>query len=299
MSTRHILSALWQKLRGSSDSATPPDLRKVMIPAGTFTMGDLLDGDEDAKPVSNVFVSAFYIESCPITWGQWKSVQTRARNHGYNFRHVDPAHGEAHPVQSVTWHDAVKWCNARSEREDKTPVYYEDPGLTRIYKSGELAPHPNWAANGYRLPTEAEWEKAARGGKSGLRFPWGEKISLSQANYNGNQNGKIFDLGPNGHPLALGKKGMPYTSPVGSYAPNGYGLYDMAGNVWQWCWDRYGSPYSGGNDPRGPAAGSFRVLRGGGWCSDSNNCRVAYRLGYNPSARTQGSGFRTVLPMDE
>ena len=89
-------------------------------------------------------------------------------------------------MQTVNWYDCVKWCNARSQQEGLTPVYYTDAGLTQVYTNGETTTvYANWTANGYRLPTEAEWEKAARGGLSGQRFPWGNTITESQANYYG------------------------------------------------------------------------------------------------------------------
>src|ERR1019366_856521 len=198
-----------------------------------------------------------------------------------------------HPVNTLNWYDMVKWCNARSQQAGLTPVYYTDAGLTQVYTSGEVTVYVNWAAKGYRLLTEAEWEKAARGGLSGQRFPWGNSISESQANYYGATGSYSYDLGLNGYNAAFATGGYPYTSPVGYFAANGYGLYDMAGNVFEWCWDWYaapthppGSPYLGGTDPRGPVGPLiFRVLRGG----DLNrydlaaSARCAYRVNDLPS----------------
>ena len=166
------------------------------------------------------------------------------------IRHgVYQAAGKAanHPVQTVNWYDWVKWSNARSEQAGLTPVYYTDAGLTQVYTNGEPTTlYPNWAANGYRLPTEAEWEKAARGGLSGQRFPWGDMISqkarpTTMATDLAAAIPTIWDRTAT-TPIAT-TGGSPYTSPVGSFAANGYGLYDMAGNVFEWCWDWYGTPY--------------------------------------------------------
>ena len=122
-------------------------------------------------------------------------------------------------------------------------MYYADSNLTGIYTNFDMTPNVNWAANGYRLPTEAQWECAARGGFSGLRFPWGNTISESQANYYGDTTDYSYDLGPNGYNTNFNYNGQPYTSPVGYFAANGYGLYDMAGNVDECCWDWYATPY--------------------------------------------------------
>jgi len=199
-------------------------------------------------------------------------------------------------VQTVRWYDVVKWCNARSEQAGKPPVYYTDAGLTQVYRTGETdAVFANWAAKGYRLPTEAEWEKAARGGLSAQRFPWGNTITQNLANYYGN-TGLSYDLGPNGY-NAIGSIGgtSPATSPAGSFALNGYGLNDMAGNIWEWCWDWYGTPYAGGTDPHGPPSGSNRVLRGGSWYYIADFARCAYRNSLNPIGAINDIGFRAVL----
>ena len=157
--------------------------------------------------------------------------------------------------------------------------------------------------NGYRLPTEAEWEKAARGGVSGHRFPWSDAdtINWSRANYSAwplSAGGYAYDVNPTeGYNPAWTNGGYPYTTPVGTFAPNGYGLYDMAGNVMQWCWDWYSSTYyssSPGTDPHGPASASYRLLRGGVWSYDANGARCAYRDLNSPSSANDTVGFRCV-----
>jgi len=288
----------------SSAALAPPGM--ALIPAGTFSMGDNLDGDSEA-PVTSTTVSAFYMDVNLVSLSQWQAVQQWGTLlGGYTDLSVGYSKAANHPVRDVSWYDVVKWCNARSEQAGKTPVYYTDDAQTTVYRSGDVdlsAAKVKWSADGYRLPTEAEWEKAARGGAAGKRFPWGDTISQKQANYNA-QNPSFFnaavdsyDQGPAGY-NALGSVGgtFPATSPVGSFAPNGYGLYDMAGNVWEWCWDWYGTPYTGGLDPRGPATSPGRVMRGGSWTASASEARCAKRSGFSPSTIIIYLGFRTVLP---
>jgi len=270
----------------------------VLIPAGVFTMGDTLDGLSDAIP-TNVYVSAFFMDVNLVTSNQWQSVYAYATNHGYGFVHSGAGKAANHPVQTVDWYDVVKWSNARSAEAGLTPVYYTDAGLTQVYTNGEVTTlYPNWAVSGYRLPTEAEWEKAARGGLSGQRFPWGNIIGESQANYYGNTASYSYDLGPNGY-NSIGNypTTSPGTSPVGSFPANGYGLYDMAGNVLEWCWDWYGTPYGQPttNNPTGPVGPlSFRVLRGGSWISFAVKARCALRSFDVPTDAHGSIGFRCV-----
>jgi formylglycine-generating enzyme required for sulfatase activity len=272
-------------------AATPADM--AFIPAGEFTMGDAMDGMWSAIPVIRVTVSAFYMDVNLVRYDQWQSVYNWAMSQGYGFDHAGSGRAANHPVQTVNWYDCVKWCNARSEQAGLAPVYYRDARLKQVYRNGDIdAVNANWAANGYRLPTEAEWEKAARGGLSVQRFPWGNVISESLANYNGNTESNSYDLGPNGRNAAFAN-GVMGTSPVGYFAPNGYGLYDMAGNVFEWCWD-WGGKYAGGIDPRGAAAGRGRVLRGGDWAYHANGLRCAFRNEQAPTTANHFYGLRCV-----
>ncbi len=275
-----------------------PPAGMAFIPAGSFTMGDNLDFESDAVP-TNVIVSAFYLDVNLVSYSQWQSVYSYATNHGYGFVNAGAGKAVNHPVQTVDWYDVVKWCNARSHQGGRTPVYYTDAGLTKVFTNGEVATiYPNWAAAGYRLPTEAEWEKASRGGLSGQRFPWGNVISESLANYYGDTSSYSYDLGPDGYnPIGSIGGTSPATSPLGSFAANGYGLYDMAGNVLEWCWDWYPNPftpYAGGSDPRGPASGSSRVSRSGSYSYPALTSRCAARSTNVPVGANNGIGFRCV-----
>jgi formylglycine-generating enzyme required for sulfatase activity len=248
----------------------------VTIPAGSFLMGDSFgEGGTDELPVHTVAVGAFAMDMFEVTKAVWDEVASWASSHGYD---IGPGSvvgtRPAHPVTGVSWYEAVKWANARSEKGGLEPCYTVGGVVYRTGESDSLT--CNWSANGYRLPTEAEWEKAARGGAAGRRYPWSDsdEIDASRANYYSNNGG---------------------TTPVGSFAPNGYGLYDMAGNVFESCWDWYGSKLPGGVDPRGPASGSDRAIRGGCWHSQANDCRVANRYNFDwPDYGYYSLGFRLV-----
>ena len=289
-----------------SDGSVSPSMLQGMtaivgmayIPGGTYTQGDA--EISDAAPVTTT-VSPFYMDVNLMTWGKWQAVYHWATDNGYSFSYAGQGRFPNHPVHTINWYDAVKWCNARSQQEGLTPVYYTNEAQSTVYKTGNVDvtnAMVKWTANGYRLPTEAEWERAARGGLSGQRFPWGNTISTGLANYSG--SGDYHESSYGYSPMA-NTDTRPYTSPVGSYAPNGYGLYDMAGNLIQMCWDAYdGRDLPGGTDPRGSDFSyDGRVFRGGCWEDQAEECRVAFRIRVSRSflastASRNRSGFRTV-----
>ncbi len=252
----------------------------VLIPAGEFSMGDHHDvGYSNEKPVHDVYLDAFYIDKYEVTNAQYATfLNAYGKNEdsaGHELLDLDDSYCliekagstykakagyENHPVIEVSWYGAGAYAQ-----------FY-----------------------GKRLPTEAQWEKAARGSLVGKKYPWGDTITHDDANY----------------PGTGGKDKWNGTSPVDSFPPNGYGLYDMAGNVWDWCADEYNSTYyseSPKENPLGPGTpvffvnddftnvniSSMRVLRGGSWYNSTYSLRCAYRYSYSPPySKFSYGGFR-------
>jgi formylglycine-generating enzyme required for sulfatase activity len=226
-------------------------LQMARIPAGEFLMGSD-DADKDERPVHPVYVDEFYLASKPVTNAEYarfvretgyrpvavRDLPTlvapefrepfRELAARYSWKDDEPPKGlEKHPVTLVQFVDALEYCHWLASSTDK-PI---------------------------RLPTEAEWEKAARGGLEGRRYPWGDDIEPSRANFLPDASLKF-------------KRG---TQPVASYPCNGYDLYDMSGNVWQWVSDWYDPDYYANGErrnPQGPPSGRFRCVRGGSWVND-------------------------------
>ncbi len=294
-----------QIIASDEPTAPPSTPTMVLIPGGTFTMGELLDvaaGEQvQDHPPHSVTVNSFSMDACEVTYELWCEFAFWAADNSYDLRgyYYLPAWDKpfTFPITGVSWHNAVKWCNARSEKEGLTPCYRVGGGVYRAGTSDDVV--CDWSANGYRLPTEAEWEYAARGGLSGLRFPWGDTISHSLANYS-SSSFFSWDISPTRGYHPVFSTGVlpyvyPYTSPPGSFAPNGYGLYDMSGNVEEWTWDWYGAAYynsSPAENPTGPQTGTYRVYRGGGWALGPMSCRAFGRMRSSPDSN--GGGFRAV-----
>jgi formylglycine-generating enzyme required for sulfatase activity len=231
----------------------------VFVEGGTFQMGST-KGNDNEKPVHTVTVSSFNISKYQVTQKEWQEVMG---NNPSKFK------GENLPVESVSWYEAVDYCNKRSLKE----------GLTSAYRGSDNSITCDWNANGYRLPTEAEWEFAAKGGTK----------DYLTTEYSGSNNVDAVAW----YVVNSGKSAQP----VGMKKANILGIHDMSGNVWEWCWDRYGNYLSESQtDPRGPISGTSRVARGGSWYHTYKFARSAYRTSRSPSDRTYDYGFRLVRP---
>lgn len=239
-------------------------MKFVRVPAGKFIMGSSETEAErhaDEGPQHIVAISQDFFISChQVTQKDYETVV----GHNPSFFQNRAGGGPLHPVESVSWFDAVEFCRKLSARFEERK-----------------------AGRAYYLPTEAEWEYACRAGTLAA-FSFGMSLSSHQANFNGNRPYGNANVGPF----------RECTTQVGSFQPNSLGIYDMHGNVWEWCADFYGADYyrhSPERDPLGPRSGTERVLRGGNWNSSGGmNCRSARRGKDDPAAATKYDGFRVV-----
>jgi len=312
-----VMAAQWL----TGDPCAPNDM--AYIPGGTFQMGDhFAEGGTDELPVHTVTLNSFYMSKYEITHQQYcdylnsaypaqlkvvGGIVYAADDAGNSYPYCDTSTASSpsqinfsdpdfsvnlkdaitdmadHPMVMVSWYGTVAYCNWKSQQE----------GLESCYDLSTW--ECDFTKNGFRLPTEAEWEYAARGGEHDpyYRYPWGDTIDGSMDNYW--ESGDPYETGA-----------YPYTTPVGYYdggqtpagadMANGYGLHDAAGNIWEWCNDLYSSSYyssSPSTNPTGPASGSYRALRGGYWSYHDN--RVASRNRTSPGNRRQEGGFRVCV----
>ncbi|MCL2442837.1 MAG: SUMF1/EgtB/PvdO family nonheme iron enzyme [Treponema sp.] len=262
-----LRSAIHRHLTVEAPPPPPPSLTPinfVRIRGGTFMMGSPRTESgrsSNEGPQRRVTVSSFNMGKYPVTQKEYQEVM------GTNPSRFQ---GENLPVEMVSWFDAIEYCNRRSQREGLTPAY-------TISGSGDNRTVTwNHNANGYRLPTEAEWEYACRAGTT-TAYNTGATISDSTGWYLWNSNGR--------------------THPVGQRRANAWGLHDMHGNVLEWCWDWFVNYPSGAQtNPTGAISGTSRVMRGGAWNRSNSDNRSAYRFYYYPTSRDNSFGFRLVRP---
>ena len=261
----------------------------VLIPAGAFQMGSTI-GNSNNTPVHDVTITkSFYMGKYEVTQAEYEKYCSYTESKSPSSDYGD---GDNYPAYYVSWYDAIVYCNKRSISEGLTPCYSISDSTEPI-EWGTVPTSDddiwnavvcNWDANGYRLPTEAEWEYAARAGDN----------IVDSLTYSGTS-----DITKVGEYAWYSSNSDNATHYVGTKAANAFGLYDMSGNVWEWCWNRYTDSYDtnteGGNDPTGVSVGSNRVFRGGGWNHDSRYCSVICR-GYTngPYVCFNILGFRVV-----
>ncbi|MFN7117688.1 MAG: SUMF1/EgtB/PvdO family nonheme iron enzyme [Saprospiraceae bacterium] len=317
-SSRNIDSAYWKYIRhfpkgkyvqeayrrieAISIHETPPppiilpDPPKLIIPEGLVLVegGSFLMGSNDydrEKPIHEVILDSFYIGKYPVTFEEYDAFCTATKRD----KPDDEKWGRVRrPVINVNWYDAVAYCNWLSEQQNLQNVYTINGNNVGI----------NWSANGYRLPTEAEWEYAARGGKKGKNnYKYAGSNDLDKIGWYWENAGDKRLSGEWKYERLTENNCK--THPVGEKDENELGIHDMSGNVWEWCWDLYDAyphPPSGGTkgglenraaeNPRGAEKGDYRVVRGGSWNDLGNGCRSTVRGRYDPGFRSISIGFR-------
>lgn len=245
--------------KSRANSVRPPEIEMVFVKGGTFTMGCLPERDGDCngneKPAHKVTVSDFYIGKYQVTQAEWRAVMGNKPSH---------SPGDNKPVESVSWNDVQEFIKRLNSMTGKN----------------------------YRLPTEAEWEYAARGGANsrGYRYSGGNDVDAVAWYY---ENSGVQKLNDSAWSDRAAVKNNNQTHPVGTKAANELGIHDMSGNVWEWVADRYdlygNEPVA---DPTGPDQGDERVLRGGNWLGSAVAARPAFRFGFDPDFKSSAYGFR-------
>ncbi|WP_367391644.1 formylglycine-generating enzyme family protein [Lewinella sp. LCG006] len=270
----------------------------ITVPGGTFRMGDNFgDGGLNEKPAHMVTISTFEIGKYELTFAEYdrfcsSTSRPLPRDERWGRDQM--------PVINVSWYDAVAYCNWRSEQEGYTKVYRVE--IEKAFDgSDEKVFYADWQANGYRLPTEAEWEYAASWSNSSEKTT--RRTIRASERYAGTSSEHLLDDYANFCDANCSFRwkttprddGYAHTAPVGQFLPNELGVYDMSGNVWEWCWDYFDEDYykdSPKEDPRGSNIGGYRIVRGGSWRNLQPEVRCAYRQEKSPGRGNFNTGFR-------
>ncbi len=261
----------------------------VSVPGGTYTQRDT-DGNYFSHTIS-----AFSIGKYEVTYGLWYEVYQWAISNNYHFANVGregtdgtvgaaPTTAQLEPVTFINWRDIIVWCNAYSEMKGFTPVYKSGATFLKDSRESNAVACDNasadFSADGYRLPTEGEWQYAAS---------YQDGTSFTPPNW---ASGAAADCTDADACAAVAWYAGSDTHPVGGKAANALGLHDMSGNVWEWCWDRYGNYPGTQIDYTGPASGLYRILRGGSLKDNADYLRVGYRFWLKPFYGDIYCGFR-------
>jgi len=250
----------------------------IFVKGGTFQMGSD-NGERNEKPMHSIIIDTFLIDKYPVTQKDYEEIVGKTPSHfikknviihgffGFG-REVENLTNPRNPVEYVCWYDAIEYCNIKSDKE----------GLTCCYSGSGLNTKCNFSANGYRLPTEAEWEYAARGGNKSKGYEYSGSNSINTVAW-------------------CEMNSFKKTHPVGDKKANELGISDMSGNVWELCYDWYDKSYyqnSPKHNPVGPDLGKYRVLRGGSWYSIETDMQTSFRNRIEPTVIAYNAGFRTV-----
>ncbi|MDD3534767.1 MAG: SUMF1/EgtB/PvdO family nonheme iron enzyme [Candidatus Cloacimonetes bacterium] len=250
----------------------------IYVAGGNFIMGDTRgEGNENELPIHSINLNPFYVAKYMVTQKEYKKVMGVNPSEDYGV-------GDNYPVYNVNWYEAIMYCNRRSVAEGLTPAYsiqgLQNPDdWEKSFEQGNDAwdsVECNWEADGYRLPTEAEWEYAARGASNSPDYLYSGSDNINEVAWYSENAGS-------------------QTQAVGKKAPNALGIYDMSGNLFEWCWDLYSKSYyseSPSHNPTGASITPARVGRGGGWEGDKEYSRISFRGSCHPIYATEHSGFR-------
>lgn len=269
-----VASACMQRKTEHNVSSKVPDNSLVLVKGGTFV------NENSSYYGQSVTLSDFYISKYEITQKEWMEVMG---SNPSTFK------GDHLPVEMVSWYDAIEYCNRRSVKEGLEPYYNidktnKDPNNLSEHDHIKWTVTINEGANGYRLPTEAEWEYAASGGQLSKGYTYSGSNQADEVAWYWRNAGDKYLSGEWNWPLIENNNNQ--TKPAGSKKPNELGLYDMSGNVREWCWDWYGDMDRN--------SGSYRVVKGGGWIGDVSNTEISFRGKFEASGIGPDQGFRVI-----